>query len=282
MKLLENLKRFFSGSSNKALFDIDANTTVNSQKTNTSGTGQTGKIKNRGTVEINNSTNYTFVLNIPPNGQVPDEVKQLLKQQFNAGKVQFISETSDQEIENYKKLEKYSDSSHIIEFFQDKISSEDLYFLKTGLYIRELSKTDEEQALKIRDRAAIRGKRAKHIIQIAIAGHFENYFMPFFENELEEALQEYNEIIEFLPEFILVQDHMTKNDIIAEVTNKLAQKEKYHLQINQIAINGINKSATTIIESYPSLKQQYPNSEISLSTSDDNELKKAKIIISLV
>ena len=281
MKLLENLKRFFSGSSSKALFDIDANTTVDSKKTNTSGTGQTGKIKSRGAVEINNSTNYTFILNVPSDGKIPDEVKQLLKQQFNEGKVQFISESSDQEIENYKKLEKYSDQNHVIEFFQDIISPEDLYYLKTGLYVRELAKTDADRATKTRDHAAIRGKRARNIIDIAAAGYFENYFMPFFQSKPEEAFQEYEEIVEFLPEFIIVHGDMTKQDIVSCFADKIAQKEKYHLQFEYITIIGLNSSVDTIINSHSLLKENYPDLEMLLSTVEDDKIKQAKLIVVL-
>ena len=282
MKLLDSLKRFFSsGDSSKALFDIDANTTVDSTKTNSSGTGQTGKIKSRGTVEINNSTNYTFVLKIPQDGKIPDDVKQFLKQQFSEGKVQFISESSDQEIENYKKLEEHSDKNHVIEFFQDIISPEDLYYLKTGLYVRELSKTDIDRATKTRDHAAIRGKRARNIIDIAAAGYFESYFMPFFQIKPEEAFQEYEEIVESLPEYIIVHDDMSNQDVVSCFVDKITQKEKYHLQIESISIIGLNSNVDTIINSHSLLKEKYPDLEMLLSTAENDKFKQAKLIIVL-
>ena len=282
MTILDAFKRFLKGSDSKALMDIEANTDINSAKTNTSGTGQTGKIKNKGTVQIDNSTNYNFTINIPPDGDISEETKKFLREEFSKNNIQFLFQPSDHEIEDYNKFEKQSPQTDIIEFFKDKISPEDLQCLRTGLYVGELTKTNKNRAVQIKDRASLRGKRTHNIINIASAGYFELYIKPLFENKpIEEARQDYEEIVTFLPEFIFVHNNMSEQDIISELKKKITQKEKYHLQVKQIIISGLGSSVKTITSAHPIIIKKYPNYSVSLTTSDNNTLKQAKLIINL-
>ena len=283
MTILDAFKRFLKGSDSKALMDIEANTDINSAKTNTSGTGQTGKIKNKGTVQIDNSTNYNFTINIPPDGDISEETKKFLREEFSKNNIQFLFQPSDHEIEDYNKFEKRSPQTNIIEFFKDKISPEDLQCLRTGLYVGELTKTNKNRAVQIKDRASLRGKRTHNIINIASAGYFELYIKPLFENKpIEEARQDYEEIVTFLPEFIFVHNNMSEQDIISELKKKITQKEKYHLQVKQIIISGLGSSVKTITSTHPKIIKKYPNYSVSLTTSDNNTLKQAKLIINLL
>lgn len=282
MTILDAFKRFLKGSDPKALMDIEANTDINSAKTNTSGTGQTGKIKNKGTVQIDNSTNYNFTINIPSDGDISEETKKFLREEFSKNNIQFLFQPSDHEIEDYNKFEKRSPQTDIIEFFKDKISPEDLQCLRTGLYVGELTKTNKNRAVQIKDRASLRGKRTHNIINIASAGYFELYIKPLFENKpIEEARQDYEEIVTFLPEFIFVHNNMSEQDIISELKKKITQKEKYHLQVKQIIISGLGSSVKTITSAHPKIIKKYPNYSVSLTTSDNNTLKQAKLIINL-
>ena len=106
MAILDAFKRFLKGSDPKALMDIEANTDINSAKTNTSGTGQTGKIKNKGTVQIDNSTNNYFNITIPQNEIATEELKELIKVFFKQGQVQFLSQSSGGDIMEYNKYKK--------------------------------------------------------------------------------------------------------------------------------------------------------------------------------
>lgn len=280
MKILDKLKSFFGGSDSKALIDIRPDVDINSTRTNTSGTGQTGKIKNRGTVQIDNSTNYNITINLPPDGKVPEQVTEYLREQFNKGNLQFLFQSSNNEIEDYNEFEKNPKQSSTIDFFKDKISSEDLQCLKTGLYVKKLMRADVGRAIQIRDRATIRGKRARNVVSIASAGYFETFLRPIFENKpIEEARQEYEEIVESLPEYIFVYGGMTEQRIVSEIDSRITQKERYHLQLERLVVIGLDSCVDKIMTIYQKTTDKYPEYDISLEIKEDDELKQAKLTI---
>lgn len=283
MSILDTFKRFMKGGDSKALMDIQANTEINSTQTNTSGTGQTGKIKAKN-VSIDNSTHNYYTITIPPNAELPDELKSFIKKEFDEGKIQFITQSSDNDLEDYNQFEKNSsDELDTINFFKDKLSLKDLQCLRTGLYIKQLQTKNKQKAIRIKDRATLQGgQRTRNIINMASAGYFESYIRPIFENRShEEALQEYEEIANYLPENIFVNKGMSKQKILTAVENKISEKEKYHLQVKKITINGLGTCADTIKKTKKNLEEKFPDYEILLDTKESNNLKQTKLTIGL-
>lgn len=283
MKIIDDFKRFLSGSDSKALMNNDVEVDIKSSKTQTSGTGQTGKIKAKN-VSIDNSTHNYYTITIPSNGKLPDELKTLIEKQFNEGKIQFVSQPSDNDLEEYNQFEKESpDKLDIIDFFKDKLSPKDLQCLRTGLYIKQLQTKDKQKAIQIKDRATLQGgQRTRNVINMASAGYFKSYIRPIFENRThEEALREYEEIANYLPENIFVNKGMSKQKILTAVENKISEKEKYHLQVKKITINGLGTCADTIKKTKKNLEERFPNYEILLDTKESNNLKQTKLTINL-
>ncbi len=117
---------------------------------------------------------------------------------------------------------------------------------------------------------------------MASAGYFETYIRPIFENNpLEKAQKEYEDIVRYLPELIFVNKTMRESDILSAVKEKITQKEKYHLRVERITINGLESCVDTIKKSEPKLIKEYPNYEIILNTKQSGKLKQAKLIINL-
>ena len=283
MSFIDTIRRFLSGDDEKALMDINANINSTSSKTQTSGTGQTGKIKNKsGSITVDNSTNTYNIINLPPGQPIDEDVKSLLREQFAKGELQFVYQPSDIELVGYNEFEKQSNQIDLIKYFADKISSEDLQYLRTGLYIRQLSTTDKKRAVAIKERAAIGNKRARNIINMASAGYFENYIKPIFENSpKDEANKEYENIVKYLPEFIFVNNAMSIQDIVDEVQSRLEQKEKYHLHVQQIIISGLESCADTISKAEPELTKRYPEYDLSMEKRKSGQLQQAKLTIIL-
>lgn len=285
MSFIETIKSFLSaGNGSKALMDIETNVDATSSKTQTSGTGQTGKIKSKnGSITIDNSTNTYNIINIPPNQQIDEDLKTLLMEQFVSGKLQFVYQSSDAELAGYNEFEKQSNQVDLIAYFKNKISVEDLQYLRTGLYIKQLSTIDKRRAVAIKERATIGNKRSRNIINMASAGYFENYIKPIFENSpMEEATKEYESIVTFLPEFIFVNNAMNVQDIVDEVQARLDQKEKYHLRVRQIIISGLESCVDIIIESESQLAQRYPDYDLAIEKKKSGQLQQAKLTITLV
>lgn len=284
MSFVEKIKNFLLGESGeKALLDVETNVNSSSSKTQTSGTGQTGKIKNtNGSIVIDNSTNTYNIINLPPNQQLDDDLKKTIRDQFNQGELQFVYQPSEAELSEYNDFEKQFGQLDLIEYFNDKISIEDLQYLRTGLYIRQLSTLDKKRAVAIREKAVIGNRRARNIINMASAGYFENYIKPIFENSTrEEATEEYEDIVRYLPEFIFVNNTMGVQDIINEVQTKLDQKEKYHLHVQQIIISGLGSCVDTITEAEPLLVDEYSGYDLSIEIKKSGRLRQARLTILL-
>ena len=272
------------GGEPKALLDVETNVDTTNSKTQTSGTGQTGKIRNKnGPIIIDNSTHtYNNVINIPLESLIDEESKKLIKNQFNQGNLQFVYQPSDSELIDFNKFEKESDQLNLAEYFYGKISNEDLQYLRTGLYIRMLSTKNKRRATMIKERAVAGNRRARNIINMASAGYFENYIKPIFENSsLEEATEEYENIVTFLPEFIFVNKTMGVDDIINGVQAKLDQKNKYHLRVQQIVINGLESCSDTIAMAEPKLAKQFPEYDLFIEKKKSGKLRQARLTISL-
>lgn len=279
-KIKNLLKNFLLSDEEKALLNVE--TDVSSKHTESAGSGKIAGAKNKnGTQYINNSTtNYVFNFNEAKTDQEKTEFITELKEAFARGEVQFIAEKSEKDLTGYNDFETaHPRERQLLAFLQTKIPKEDFYLVKTGLYIKELQKTDREKALKLKERASARSRRAKNIINLATAGYFESYIRPILEKEEDnnEALAEYEEIAEHSPEIIFVHNGMTDEKILSEITEKIARKNKYHLEVNKIIVNALGKSAERLDELSPTIEEAFKNYPVSKTTSTISGLKKLKL-----
>jgi hypothetical protein len=285
MSILQKILSFFSAKEDKALLDIDG---IDINSTKTTGKGQFGKVKNKNSsTTIDNSTNNYCIINLPPNitPNSPDfsTIKSEIRKQFTSKNLQFLAKQSDEIIVSYKNFEQNSQYKQTIDFFRQKISITDLQFLRTGLYIRYLLANNlKEKALKTKDGAIRNNPRARNIINLASAGYFEDYIQPIYENNDEKTFQdEYEEVVNYLPEIIFVNNSMTVEKIITEIEEKLSRSQQYHIEVKCIMINGLNQSVAIIKDAEPKIRSKYPKLKITLQVDGSNELLRGKMRIDL-
>lgn len=288
MHLPEILTKFLSSNEPKALVESTVNTTKHDASSRQIGTGQTDKLVNKkGTANINNSTtnNYNFTFNITSNQ--PTEEIQALKEQFlesfHNGKIQFLRDNSEKDISGYNQFEQNSAATELIKFFDGKISPDDMLILRTGLYVQYLNTIGNiDQAINVKDHAS-KDHRSRNIINLASAGYFKSYIQPIFENnDPETATTEYNDIVRFMPETVFVNNNMTADDIVFEVEDKIAEKEKYHITVSKIIANGMGQQCILNIQKAEAiLRENHPNFSITTETKSVGNIAYARMQINL-
>lgn len=271
MDIVGKIKQFFLDDTKKALLDIDSSVDVDSTKI--AGKGQIGKfIAKSSKVAIDNSTHNHFHINLPdninPEMEEFSKIQEEIKKQFANGNVQFLAEQSDGIIIGYKDFERNSSYIETINFFRGKVSSADFQFLRTGLYVRYLVDNNrKDEALRIKDNAIRNNQRARNIINLASDGYFEEYIKPIYDSNDEEVFKiEYEEVVNYLPEIVFVNNSMDVKKIMKEVEGKLMRSEQYHLQVKCITVNGLNQSVDIIRKSEPEIRKKYPDCKINLQT----------------
>lgn len=118
---------------------------------------------------------------------------------------------------------------------------------------------------------------------MASAGYFEEYIQPIFENNDKVTFDnEYEEVVNYLPEIIFVNNSMTVDKIMSELDKKLALSAQYHLQVQCIMINGLNQCVQRIRESEAIIREKYPTYKINLQTDGSSKtLLRGKMRIEL-
>lgn len=277
-------KFFSSDKDDKALVTANTEVSSNHSEKQVAGAGQTHKISNKGSLSINNSTtnNYNYTINLNSESFSDDDKKRLLDE-FNNGNVQFVAQNSVSEIEDCIQREKDSGQTELIEYFKDKINSFDLQCLRTGLYVSSLLATGQKKkAAGIRERAASRSRRARNIINMASAGYFGTYIRPIFENSpLEKASAEYEEAVKYMPEMIFVNSGMTDGHVVNAIEEKIRKKEKYHLQVKKIIVNGLGSCVETIQKVEAILSKSHPEYEAGLEIKTSGNIRQGKLTITL-
>lgn len=268
MGFIDRLKEFLAGSTPKALLEVKSDVSVESG--HKAERDQIKSIKKNGSVNI---TNITYNFTLPPNFQddtsqfIPLQ-KEMLKQ-FQSGDIQFVSKESDADITGYRDFEASTNAGELIAFFKEKIPEIDLQLLRVGLYVKFLSeKGSKEEALRVKD-GAIRGRqRARNIINLASAGYFESYIRPIFENNIGGAnpKEEYEEAVTYMPETVFVHNNMKAPEVLSEIEKRMEQREKYHMQVKCIMVNGLNSCVKIIYEVEATMRKEHPECNISVQT----------------
>lgn len=286
MSLLDILSNFLSSNESKALIESNISTSKEDASSRQAGTGQTGRIVNKGksTAKVDNSTtnNYTFNFNLSEN-QATEKFKQQLIESFRRGEIQFLRDDSEKDITGYNKFEQDESVQELIRFFSDKISPEDILVMRAGLYVQYLNNVgDFDQAIRIKDHVN-KDRRSRNIINLASAGYFQSYIRPIFENnDSETATAEYNDIVRFMPETIFVNNNMTPNDIVVEISDKITEKEQYHMTVSKIITNGIGQQCVqNIKEAEVIIHKKYPNFPTTTEVKNVGNITYAKMQINL-
>lgn len=255
--------------------------TSSSQK---SGTGLVGKVLNKGGVTlIDNSVHNYYAM---PK-ELSDEEKEEMRAQFFAGELQFVEKDSVKEIEGYEEYEQNSeDDAQLMAYFQDKISDSDIFILRTGLYLRKLAQEGKHrEAMLIKERAIRANSRAKNIINLVSEGHFEGYIRPIFEaskDDIKEAQEHYEEIVCDLPEIVFVYSGMGVADIVNKVKKKIDERERYHVEVKRVMVNGIGEQCVkNILCAQEEIAEIYPNYVLEFHESRIGKMRRARLEIRL-
>lgn len=293
--MLEQLKtklaKFRSSPDFRAILksDVGIRTSKNDSSNQTVGAGQTSGIRSKqSTITIDNSTTNNIQFVLPSSlGELSSEdladLQNDFLQAFQNREIQFLKDSAANHLDGYKAFEKTGTAKEMIDYFTDKIPPEDLFLLRTGLYIKYLvEQNNYDRAMQIKENT-IKDRHSRNVINLATAGYFETYIKPIFENnDLEIANKEYREVVQFLPEIVFVNNSMRVEDIILEVEEKIIEKEHYRISVRDIMVNGIGRQcAQSISEAEPLLHRKYPEYSISITKNDSNNLIHCKMQITL-
>ena len=277
MLIFDKIKEFLGCAKADALLTSNVETSSNARDRIKNVTN-----KGDGTINIQNTTNNYYTINIDPQSLPEDwgESKELLRKRFNDGEIRFVAGQADAEIGDYKKFND-SAQSNIAQFFEGKISGTDMSYLRAGLYIGYLATVDPQKAKTVRENS-IRDARSRNIINLASAGYFETYIKPIYESDPLSFNVEYEEIVKYMPETVFVNNNMTASDVVREVDKRICRSMRYHLDVRAVTVNGLNQSVKTIQEAEPILRDKYKECNIALTTEGSvSSLLKGKLRIEL-
>ena len=277
MLVFDKIKEFLGRAKADALLTSNVETSSNARDRIKNVTN-----KGDGTINIQNTTNNYYTINIDPQSLPEDwgESKELLRKRFNDGEIRFVAGQADTEIGDYKRFSN-SAKNDVAQFFKGKISGTDMSYLRVGLYVDYLATVDPQKAKTVRENS-IRDARSRNIINLASAGYFETYIKPIYESDPSSFNVEYEEIVKYMPETVFVNNNMTVNDVVREVDKRICRSMRYHLDVRSVTVNGLNQSVKTIKEAEPILLDKYKECNIALTTDGSvSSLLKGKLRIEL-
>ena len=277
MLVFDKIKEFLGRAKADALLTSNVETSSNARDRIKNVTN-----KGDGTINIQNTTNNYYTINIDPQSLPEDwgESKELLRKRFNDGEIRFVAGQADTEIGDYKRFSN-SAKNDVAQFFKGKISGTDMSYLRVGLYVDYLATVDPQKAKTVRENS-IRDARSRNIINLASAGYFETYIKPIYESDPSSFNVEYEEIVKYMPETVFVNNNMTVNDVVREVDKRICRSMRYHLDVRSVTVNGLNQSVKTIKEAEPILRDKYKECNIALTTDGSvSSLLKGKLRIEL-
>ncbi len=159
----------------------------------------------------------------------------------------------------------------LLDFFINKIPSDDFRILKSALVIRDkFSKGDRDIPLYKRQLADTYGNKAYVICNLVTAHYFEDFLRPLYETmsrqinfEIDDFRKAYVKLIEDFPIAIFVNINMNPKTVEAEIRQKIANNKKY--EIPYLNIHGIGEANMKCIGEVIStlkLKEDYTQKSI--------------------
>lgn len=265
---------------------VSVNTEVSSDikvdKAGAQDSGRVGKIvaKKGATVNLNivSITGRT----IPKEGKQLEEFKESLLEAFRRGDVQFVEEQASKDIAGYNDTIKKSESTEVIDYLEGKVPPEDLLYMRTGLYVKKLNDDGNGQdAKRIRDNACRNSQRARNIINLVSAGFLDEYILPIYQANYDDAVERYNEIVEQMPTLVFVSQGMTVDKAMAIIEDKIRNKEQYHWEVKLISVNGLNRCIKIIYKIKDEIQAKYPEFELEMIQKDVHGISRGELRILL-
>ena len=158
-------------------------------------------------------------------------------------------------VEDYKN--KQTIDLKIIEYFNDKIPTEDLYALKASVYIKKVSDEGGNIRSLKQDLRNRYGQRGINISNLYSAGYFESWIKPMYENspDQEVFMKTYSLVVEQSPFAIFVHADMPVVEIKRQVQEKINESRQYGIKICNV--HGIGEdNVVKIVNSLNILKKE--------------------------
>lgn len=280
MALLSSLKK--KSGSDGVNVNTEVSSDVSVDKAGAQDSGRVGKvIAKKGSIVNLNIVSITGQ-NIPDDKKQLEEFKKELLESFKLGEIQLVEEQASKDIAGYNDAVKKSESTEVIEYLEGKVPPEDILYMRTGLYVKKLiEEGDGQNAKRIRDNACRNSQRARNIINLVSAGFLDEYILPIYQANYDDAVERYNEIVEQMPSLVFVSQGMSAKKALAIVENKIRNKEQYHWEVKMISVNGLNTCIRTINKMKDEIEKKYPNFELEMMQRDVHGISRGELRIIL-
>lgn len=219
-----------------------------------------------------------------PSEKTIDELRQLLIPAFKKNEILFVEEKSEELLDRFNEFKKYGDTDGILDFFKDKIPATDYTILETGIYIAHLISTGENTVALKHEVVERYGERGKNIVNLATAGYFNTHIKPLYEQidiidefGIQDFNEEYERIINQLPFSIFVHNSQTREDVLAEIKERVDNRKKYSITDDVVILHGYSSNANLIEDLLPDLQKAF--TKIENNTIYKGSLKITKLTI---
>ena len=232
-------------------------------------------------LHIDNSKHLT--INIPDLSQdSQDKLKNILHELKEDGHT-LLEDKSNSRFNDIITEEQTDASKKALEFFRDKISSQDLAIVRAALYIKSLfDKGERNLDLLKADIRHKHGQRGNNIVNLCSAEYFENYLIPYHEHlvkteaDKQEISRKFSELFNILatelPFTVFVYHDMTDEKIVKQVALKL----KYGAEF--VNIHGIGEhNVSTINKALEEIKKAYGEENIATDITKEKKIIKVRI-----
>ncbi len=181
----------------------------------------------------------------------------------------FLAEEQDNQVKKVISAEDNPESKGVIKTFQGVLSEQDIFLLRTGLYIRQLTKSggnNNEEIQKIkRDVWATHGERANNIVNLSSAGYYGNYFRMLYKDLIKQNpqegktkfLKEHEDIIKNMPLAIFVNSSMGADEVTDKVIELALRNITYGVTDDTITLHAIGQNVKTVEESLKYLRTKF-------------------------
>lgn len=171
---------------------------------------------------------------------------------FESNKLRFIE---SEKINLIEKLISYNkrDDGHLIEFFKDILSKNDLLALRDSLFLRDEYLNSNSISQLKRDIAFSYGERGNIISNLCTSGYFEEIMIPLYNKNKTEFFEFYDMAVDRGVKAFFVNAGMSITFITQEIETRLASAHSYGLK--SINIHGIgSKNVKNIKKSLVKVK----------------------------
>lgn len=168
-----------------------------------------------------------------------NKIREIVRSTHNEG-IAVLSSTSQERIRDIKSKEEEPDVKSLLNFFRDKIPTDDYSILRAAIYIDKLARDGlgYKEVYRLKGEIANKfGGRGYKICNLYALGYFETMIMPLYEEfnqqgffDRKKFLYKYNTIINEEAFAIFVPDIMEKDEVKSAIKLKIARNLKYGIK----------------------------------------------------